>query len=370
MNTVCERDMCAGCMACIDICPRKAITIIDSLSAYNAEIDSENCINCNACHKICQVNQKPSFRAPIKWNQGWAANASIRKASSSGGAAVAIERAFINAGGIVYSCSFNEGEFVFKKAESDEEVKQFAGSKYVKSNPQGVYKEIKKLLQEQKQILLVGLPCQIAAARNICGNVDNLITVDLICHGSPSPKLITLFLKEYGYDIDRIGKISFRTKTRWHLKPEEKELTKPFISDYYTSAFLNGTIYTENCYSCSYAQLNRVSDITLGDSWGSELSAEEQKKGISLILMQTEKGIKLVEESDLLLFDVDIERAIAYNHQLKHPSIAPLQRNRFFELISKKGFKKAYETCYPKQHYKDLIKKVLYSLKLYGGGKA
>lgn len=368
MRTVCEKDMCAGCMACHDICPRGAITIVDSLSAYNAEIDPEKCINCNACHNVCQVNHMPSFRAPIKWNQGWAEDNEIRSVSSSGGAALAIEIAFVNSGGIVYSCSFSNGEFVFKKAKTAEEVRQFTGSKYVKSNPQGIYREIKQLLQEKQQVLLVGLPCQIAAAKNYCKDAENLFTIDLICHGSPSPKLIEQFLREYGYAINDIENISFRTKNRWHLKPEEKELTKPFISDYYTSAFLNGTIYTENCYSCRYAQFNRVSDITLGDSWGSKLDEDEINKGVSLILMQTEKGINLVKTACLHLLDVDIERAVSYNHQLKHPSVAPVQRKLFFEQIPIIGFKKSYEKCYPKQHYKDLVKKVLYGLKLYGGG--
>ena len=368
MNTVCELNKCAGCMACTTICPKEAISIQDSLSEYNAVIDSDKCVDCNACHKVCQYNRKPVFRKPLLWKQGWAQDKTIRDHASSGGVASSIELSYIKNGGVVYSCSFINGDFRFIRVDNEAELIKLQGSKYVKSNPDGVYKAIKSDLQKERRVLFLGLPCQVAAVLNICGEHECLTTIDLICHGSPSPKLLELFLKDHRLSISDISSIEFRTKSKFQLKPDQVALSSPRITDYYTMLFLNGTTYTENCYSCGYARTERVSDITLGDSWGSELPIEEQKKGISLLLIQTEKGAQLVENSNLELFDVDSDKAAANNHQLNHPSVKNSNRAKFFAEIKKgKTFTKATITCFPTQHFKNRIKKVLISLRVMGG---
>lgn len=364
MKTVCQENMCAGCMACIDACSKGAITIEDCTSAYNAVIDSKKCINCNACHRVCQANHQPSFRPTIYWKQGWATESTVRESSSSGGFAAALEQAFLRSGGIVYSCVFKDGEFRFECVDREEDVSRFAGSKYVKSNPSGIYKEIKKKLRDGKKVLFVGLPCQAAAVLKFCGENDNLYTVDLICHGSPSPKLLELFLHDYKLRLRDLSSICFRTKTVYQLKPNEKALTAAHIMDFYTMTFLNGTTYTENCYSCKYARQERVTDITLGDSWGSNLPINEQKRGISLLLAQTEKGRQLAELSPLQLLEVDLNTAIANNHQLCRPSAKHAAREKYFQQIRRgKGFRSAAIMCFPKQHIKNIIKRILIKLK-------
>ena len=367
MNTVCKLNMCAGCMACTTICPKGAINVQDSLSEYNAVIDSDKCVDCNACHKICQYNKQPIFRQPLLWKQGWAQDKEIRNRASSGGVASAIELSFIKNGGVVYSCTFSDGNFLFSRVEKEEGLTKLQGSKYVKSNPDGVYKSIKSDLQQKRQVLFLGLPCQVAAVLNYCGEYECLTTIDLICHGSPSPKLLEMFLKDHRLSLSGISDIEFRTKSKFQLKPDQVALSSPRITDYYTMLFLNGTTYTENCYSCGYARTERVSDITLGDSWGSELPMEEQKKGISLLLIQTEKGVRLAEKSNLELFDVDSEKASANNHQLNHPSVKNSNRDKFFAEIKKgKTFTKAAVICFPIQHMKNMIKKFLIALRLLG----
>ena len=371
VSTVCEINMCAGCMSCKDICPRNAITIKDSLKAYNAAIDENLCINCNACHNMCQSNHRPTFRAPVYWKQGWAKDKSIREHSSSGGFATALELAFVRQGGVVCSCTFQDGDFVFILAETGDDIHLLTGSKYVKSNTEGIYKKIKNKLQSKTKVLFVGLPCQVAAVLNYCGAPDDLYTIDLICHGSPSPKLLSMYLRENQIHIEDIKDISFRNKTNFKLMAGKRRLTHPRISDYYTSTFLNGTTYTENCYSCNYARMERVSDLTLGDSWGSELTKEEQEKGISLLLAQTEKGIQLVKTADIELIDVSIDLAIANNHQLQHPSMKNSARETFFKELEKgSSFSKAYIKSFPDQHRKENEKKVLIALKLLREDKA
>ena len=145
MKTVCKKDQCAGCMACVDICSKKAIQVVDSVAAYNAIIDEDKCINCGACQRICQENKLPVHMKPIVWKEGWANDQEIRENASSGGVATAIELAFVNNGSTVCSCSLENGDFCFSFAQTKKEVEKFTGSKYVKSNPEGVYK---KILQE------------------------------------------------------------------------------------------------------------------------------------------------------------------------------------------------------------------------------
>ena len=365
MNTVCETDQCAGCMACLDICPRNAIHIQDSLNAFNAVIDHEKCINCNACHLVCQHNHPPTFRKTNIWKQGWAEDEAVRHNSSSGGAAASIERAFVKNGGVVYSCTFLSGEFCFRRAATEEEVKRFVGSKYVKSNPTGIYKMIRQDLKKGEKVLFLGLPCQAAAVINYCGENENLYIIDLICHGSPSPQLLQLYLNDHGIRLTNLSSLDFRKKGRFCLIPNRKDLINPRIRDYYTMLFLNGTTYTENCYSCKYAKTERLSDITLGDSWGSELPEEEQKKGISLIMVQTEKGAKIIEQSDLVTKAVNPERAIVSNRQLQHPSEKSKERAQFWENLGKGySFTKAAAACFPKQHFKNEVKKILIFLRI------
>lgn len=373
MNTVCELNRCSGCMACVDVCPKGAVKILDDLTAYNAVISEEKCVDCGVCHKVCQENHMPQAIPPFKWYQGWAESDEIRKNSSSGGFATAIARAFVNKGGVVCSCIFNEGKFTFQFAENEEDVKNFVGSKYVKSNPSGVYKQIRAYLKERKKVLFIGLPCQVAAVRNVVGNKlqEELYTADLICHGTPSPRLLDLFLKQYGKSLDQLKDIQFRVKAKMQVHGDHQALVRKGVSDKYTIAFLNSLSYTDNCYECNYAQKGRVSDITLGDSWGSELSLEEQKKGVSLVLCQTQKGIELLKQAELHLEAVDLNKAIASNHQLAQPSTLPKSRKQFFDGIEKKkSFNSMVFKAFPKQCLRQDIKETLIKLKvIQGGGK-
>lgn len=369
METVCELNKCAGCMACVDICPKGAIRMEDTLSAYNAVIDEDKCIGCNVCHKVCQSNHPAKLIVPIKWYQGWAETPNVRKRCSSGGIAAAVSQAFINAGGVVCSCAFNHGEFVFEFAEKVEDLKKFAGSKYVKSNPTGMYKRIKECLLQGRNVLFIGLPCQVSALKNYIGEQyeDKLFTADLICHGTPSPKLLEIFLNQYGYTLTKLRDIQFRVKAKFMVYGDYKGIIMNGVSDKYSIAFLNSLTYTENCYSCQYACKERVSDLTLGDSWGSELPIDEQKKGVSLILCQTEKGNQLLQMADTHLENVDIEKAIANNHQLTYPSVMPKERNEFYKRLRNHKFNSLVFWYFPKQCLRQDIKQLLIKMHIIRG---
>lgn len=362
MKTVCDIDKCNGCMACLEKCPKQCITIDDSVFALNAVIDESKCIKCNFCKKQCPNVSKPDKHTPKKWNQGWA-NPELRAVATSGGIASELIKHCIACGYLVASCLFDNGQFKFDMTSDYEYAKAFAGSKYVKSNPAGIYEKIKDVLPNNK-VLFIGLPCQVAALKKYVSNHENLVTVDLICHGTPSPILLEEFLKEKDYRMSELNDIRFREKTNMGVRIGYKALTYPRVTDDYLLTFLKAITYTENCYHCQFATSDRVGDITLGDSWGSNLKDQEDN-GISLILANTEKGIKLLSECDLTLFDVDVKKAIANNHQLNAPSAKNECRDKFIRSYNKyHSFRLATLSAIPKIFIKERVKTILISMHL------
>ena len=361
--------MCTGCGACVVVCPKEAVSLSDTLKNLNAIIDEDKCINCGACERVCQQINPMILEKPISWFQGWSTDSKSRAMSSSGGFAYHIMEQFLKEGGMVCSCVFDNGEFIYKVVYNKEELNIFRGSKYIKSYPGTAYTTVKKLIKSGNKVLFVGLPCHVAAIRKFIGddNNDNLYTVDLICHGSPSKGVLTKFLKEKGFSIDSLSDVIFRQKNRFRISVKdinnrkESFITPPGVRDRYTVGFLNGLFYTDNCYHCKYARLERVSDITIGDSWGSDLEGtEEGKLGISLALCQTKRGEELLKNSNVYLLKVDLEKAVWANHQLYEASRIPQQRELFFAMIEKgSSVNHAVAKCYPKTCRRQIIKAIL-----------
>ena len=362
--TVCHQNQCAGCMACVDACPCKAISDIDSKKYMNAVINIEKCIKCNACNTVCQQNHPADLRVPKKWLQGWG-NDIIRITSSSGGFGQSVMIAALQNSFCIAACKFQNGEFRFDLIEDKSNVSSFIGSKYVKSNPVGIYKKVKNKLKEGKKVLFIGLPCQVSSMRNFVKDHGNLYTIDLICHGTPSVHLFQESMEEYGVVLADLQSIYFRKNDRFAIRSKPKNILPDGVQDCYTRAFLQGICYTENCYRCQYACQQRVGDLTLGDSWGTEMK-EELHKGISLILCQNDKGRELLDMVDFHFFPVDKLKSVEMNHQLDHPTPMPKAREKIFKLLDKGiPFNCAVAILYPKDYFKQKIKQILLSFKFY-----
>lgn len=366
MKTVCEYDQCVGCMACVVSCHKDAILLVDGWNSYNAVVNTDKCINCGLCTQVCQQKSLLEKKEPMIWKQGWAKDKAIRNVATSGGFATAIMQSFVLAGGSVCSCLFNDGKFVFEITKDPDRISKFTGSKYVKSNSIGAYYKVEKALKNGEKVLFLGLPCQVAGIKLFIKKQyqDNLYTVDLICHGTPSLKTLNVFLNSKGIYLDKIRDIKFRSN---HVLKSDKEYVSVLeegVEDSYTYSFLKRVTFTENCYSCKYAGVGRISDLTLGDSWGSDMQSE-MTDGLSLALCQTEKGKELLYNSNLVLFDVDKEGAIANNAQLRKAANKSEKREKFLSSLEKGlSYEQAMLRCYPVVLIRQKIKELLIKIRI------
>lgn len=374
--TVCDPQKCTGCMLCETICGRGAVRVVDELRRFVPVIDESKCVHCGKCSRYCQIEKPlPAVRAEV-WKQGWSQNEVIRTKSSSGGIASALAREFVRRGAYVAGCVYRNGRFELRLFSDENELGEMTGSKYVKSIPGTVYEDAARLLETGKSVLFIGLPCQAAAMKRRAGAQlsKRLWTVDLICHGAPSPKLFRKYLKDEKLDENRVSEISFREKMRYGIRIRFDLNGGTFDTfdtfDTYSRAFLNALDYPDGCYQCPYAKTERVGDLTIGDAWGTALPREEQNRGISLVLIQTQKGQEMLEQCDLHLEDAEIEKMLEVNGQLRRPSACPPERDRFFALEKEKGFSRAVKACYRRNYVewkvKEAIRKTLIYKKLRG----
>ena len=369
MKTVCEINKCCGCNACINICPKQCITVKDDIKHFNAVIDDEKCIHCNLCKKVCQVENKLNplirLRPTIQCLEGMTKDSLSYNNSSSGGFATCLGIEFAKHGGYVVGVSNTNDDFEFEITNNPNDIYKFSGSKYVKISTRNIYKVIRSKLNNNEKVLFFGTPCQVAGLKLfLLKEYDNLYTIDLICHGTPSMKVLDKYLSEK--KIYTHKGLTFRQKHTMQLSLNENPLIEKKVTDPYLIGFKNSLYLTENCYECRYATGSRVSDITIGDSWGSNNEKALNGHCFSLILAQTNKGKQLIElvKDSFDLFDCDYDNAIKHNHQLIGPSVKQKYTDYYFDNMDK-GTKTIIKKAYPKSYYKQLIKLILVKMHLY-----
>lgn len=354
MKTVCGMNDCTACGLCEDMCPRKAITLKIENDGCNAVIDEQACSHCQLCLSLCPNVTPVPMSKPIFIRQGWATDHELVSRSASGGLVAAIMRAFIEEGGCVCSCRGENGRFVFAMTDDVDQVARFQGSKYVKSDPRGIYQAVRDCLNAGRKVLFVGLPCQCAAVLNSVRNRENLYTIDILCHGTPAPQLLEKYLRE--------GHIRGFEDVRFRVKGSRIEAGESFVGpqrvhNSYVKAYMESLSHTDNCYRCPYARAERAADLTLGDSWGSELPADRRDQGVSLALCMTEKGKALLSMAPLELIQVDYDRAARHNEPLRQPARPHRHRGRFLKAVSLNlPFRMAVALCFPRYAIKNSVK--------------
>lgn len=377
MIEITEKKKCCGCGACLNICPKKAIKMIEDKYGFMYPIvDKKKCINCGLCEKVCPIKNECEEITNVQAYACYNQNESERVKSSSGGIFILLAKSIINKKGVVFGATLNRDNKVeHSYSESVEGIKQFMGSKYVQSNINLSYSQVKKFLEEDRYVLFTGTPCQIAGLKKyLKKDYKKLYTQDIICHGVPSP-LVWEKYKEYRFkkDKNRPTEISFRNKdngwNQFNLKfnYKEKEYKKNQSEDLYMKVFLRDTILRDSCYDCKFKDNKIMSDITLADYWGVENIYPElnDNKGISLMLINSQKGKELLNmiKEEIFLLETNIEKAFPYNPAIKKSAKKDKKREKFFENLNKMSFKdnvKKNSTDFPlKIRIKKFIKKII-----------
>lgn len=349
-----EENSCTGCGVCFNICPADCISMRKNREGFlYPYVDNSKCIECGKCVAKCQaVTEGEIKNYPRKTFYGYG-NGDFIKNSASGGAFVTFARWIIQQKGVVYGAvlDLKTGTCYHKGVDNIEDLQALQNSKYVQSDICNVMKECKKELEEGKWVLFSGTPCQVVALKNhLSSKYERLITVDLICHGVPSPAFFEKYLKnEIGLPLKRF---KFRHKldvkkrrSAFDIVYEKNEEGHKIISgskDLYYKLFLNGQSYRESCYICKFADDSRVGDITIGDcdSW-KKTSKFGDEIVVSTILINTDLGENFwrVVQDDFTYDKLDYEEECISNHQLRRPVVRPSIREKLYDDIEKLSWK-------------------------------
>lgn len=362
---------CCGCAACEASCPYHAIQIVtDSLGFFLPTVNLLSCRDCGICEKVCpflRIESCNHLEFPISYA---ARHKNIKEieTSRSGAVFIALSSRIIEDGGIVYGAAFSNNCTVkHQKAQSKIELIKFKGSKYTQSDMRGIIKDIRKELSASHPVLFSGTPCQTAAVRNSI-NIslrNKLYLIDIICHGTASPK----FWSDYINDLEarehkKIIKADFRDKNLygWDGLHRESFIFENNKKYTYPITFYQPFLIREACSKCPYASIKRYSDLTLGDFWNWESICPEMnndKKGISLVLINSVKGLNLFNQTknSLDFKEIQIEQCLQLNLQQATP------RDIRADEFAKDYVAKGYLFVKNKYYSIPLIEKIKYRVK-------
>lgn len=354
MEKICDEKKCTGCKTCVNVCPKQAIELYENeYGVLLPVVDEEKCINCGICQRSCQANEIDSLNYPQKCYAVWSKNKEDRALCSSGGLSTGFGRKVIQDGGVVFGAAYCK-DFCLEicKAENEEQLKDFRGSKYVQCDTAGSYQCVKDCLEEGRKVLYVATPCQVMGLRKyLKKEYKNLILVDIICHGVPPFRHLKEHVK-YLCKNKSITKVTFRGEHDFKLTVYDKDrilYCRDKIADTYFTAFLDGLNYRENCYSCQFARIDRGSDITIGDFWG--LKREDLKQlyngRISVALVNTEKGADFFDsvKESFYYEERTVQEAMEGNEQLHNPTRRHPNRDKFLETYRNEGLEQAYRAA-------------------------
>lgn len=387
-----NKEECSGCGACLNICGHNAITMEeDEMGFLYPKIDTEKCIGCEMCKRVCNYQ---NGQLPEKTELAYIAVAKANntlKNSASGGVFGAIAKEILKNDGVVYGCSLEQEQSGLHvkhiRVNDIDSLVKLQGSKYVQSSIGTIYKDVKEDLKNNRLVLFSGTPCQIDGLKGFLGRerFPNLLTIDLVCHGVPNEKMFCDYLKMFEKKLrGKIVNFSFRDKNEgWGYKgfveyidkrgKVKKRKVPVSLSSYY-KLFLDSEICRENCYQCKYAGLQRVGDITIGDFWGIEEEHPEVlsqnggkiniEKGVSCILVNTDKGAKMIEKfgNGLLKIQSSSKKVARYNRQLNYPSKPSSNRKKIFDLYKENGYEAVQKWYYDSLGWKRYASECKYLL--------
>lgn len=362
-----EKNGCCGCNACVQRCPKSCITMREDNEGFlYPEVDKEVCVDCGLCEKVCPVIYQGEERKPLSVYAVKHKDDKIRLSSSSGGAFTALAESVIDEDGVVFGARFDEDwSVVHDYTDTKEGLAAFRGSKYVQSRIGDSFKKAEYFLKAGRRVLFSGTPCQIAGLKRFLRKeYDNLLTVDFICHGVPSPGVWREYLKEetarqcVGKNSvlshpnikerdARIESISFRDKRLgWkkysfaltlsvpdgHGAKNTVLLSEPLNKNIFLRGFLTDLYLRPSCHACPAKSFKSGSDVTIGDFWGIQnvMPEIDDDKGVSVVMVSTESGVNVFRGMRLDNRAVDYESVLRYNPSIGRSVRLTGKRNSFY----------------------------------------
>lgn len=311
MARLCEKELCTGCTACASVCPLGCITMQPDAEGFlRPVVEESRCTGCGLCGRVCPVLFSPDS-TPMP--QAFAAknkDETVRGVSTSGGVFTLLAQYVLDRGGAVFGAAYDaDFRVVHRLVERPEELHRLRGAKYAQSRLEGVFPQVKALLAEGRKVLFSGTPCQVAGLRSYLGrDDDNLLLVDLVCHGVPSPAVWERYLawrSEQAAGGVRPATVNLRSKdTGWSTYsvdirwPYGKSYLASNREDPFIRAFVGDLCLRPSCHRCSCKGLTRCADFTLGDYWGvwDQLPSMNDNGGTSIVLVHSQKAKVLWEE--------------------------------------------------------------------------
>lgn len=354
MIKITDKSSCCGCTACMHVCPSNAITMQpDGMGFLYPVVDEARCIDCSLCERVCAF--RPNYEKTDNWSLPEVYAVRHKKmeemvTSRSGAVFIALSDWILDRGGVIYGAGYADHfRVVHKRAATREQRDEFKGSKYVQSDLRDVFLQVKADLKQGLPVMFSGTPCQVAGLLSWLNvskvPTDHLWLVDLVCHGVPAPYLWRDYL---AYVERRQGEralaVDFRDKTRLGWAAHQESFlfgSGKVIKDTYSDLFGQCIMFRHSCGVCHFANLQRPSDLTIGDFWGWEKvnsTFNSDDRGVSLLLVNSDKGKRLFDliKSQVNYIHTTIESALQPN--LRQPSSIHPQRNQFEMDFIRKGF--------------------------------
>ena len=350
-----DSEKCCGCGACASVCPEKCITFAaDGEDFLCPSVDAKKCVGCNACERVCPMLSEPEKNTAVRAFAVINTDKEVRMKSSSGGVFGLLAEYVLAHGGAVFGAAFDK-DFAVRHicALNADELPLLFGSKYVQSDTTGLFETVKQFLDSDRQVLFSGTPCQVSGLKKSLGkNYPNLLTVELVCHGVPSPaawqKYLDFTKKKYSAEP---CSVNFRSKVSgWKkcsveiLFKNGKTMREGVADNLYMKAFLRNLSLRPSCYNCPFKGLERVSDITLADFWGVEHVCPNMDDGLgtSLVLVNSKRGLSSFEKlgSRVRVTETDASEAVKYNSAAVKSVARPENRDEFFRILQCCGFGK------------------------------
>lgn len=358
MPNLADKNQCTGCTACANICPKSCIEMKEDDEGFSYPvIDNSKCISCLACERVCPIlsNRTPKDEE-TKAYAALSKNDETRLESSSGGIFSELAKLILQSNGIVYGAKYDDDfKVIHTGIEDIESLKELRGAKYSQSDLSTIFQTIKTQLNNGRQVLFSGTPCQIGGLKAFLKkDYDNLYCIDFVCHGVPSPLVWKKYI-EYRSQVDADNQvpeyINLRNKeSGWSHYSYQVEFAYSKSNHYlcqndkdlYMSLFVNNYILRRSCSNCYYKGYSRESDITLGDFWGiwDILPSMDDNKGTSVVFTHSNKGEKLLNSAAIHLQSnpVTLDQATMMNPSLLKSSLPKENRERVLKEISQNGF--------------------------------